>query len=189
MCVGGGGGGGHLLEAVVQQGELFVSPHHRRRQRVLGEATLRLLVRKQELSGAVGALVPREPALGVKVALVVRVLPLIFVVIVTFIAVTYLKTTKKSISNRRGKDGLLEAPHRDFHELSTRIIFLKLPHTVTSSPCTSAAAVSLHDEVVVQDVVGVVVVKVFVQSSHDVGVHVEPRTWVSTHNKRSRKQA
>lgn len=38
-------------------------------------------------------------------------------------------------------------------------------------------AVGLQDEVVVQDVVGVVVVKVFVQSGYDVGVHVQTGTW------------
>lgn len=59
---------------------------------------------------------------------------------------------------------------------------------MTSLLCTSAATVGLDDEVVVQDVVGVVVVKVFVQSGHDVGVHVEPRPWMTKRNKRKHKR-
>lgn len=46
--------------------------------------------------------------------------------------------------------------------------------------CGSARTVGFDDEIIVQDVVGVVVVEVFVERRHDVGVHVEPRSWAKT---------
>lgn len=80
----------YLLKAVVQQAELLVPPHHRGRQRVLCEPTLRLQVHEQKLSTvAVFIFVTREPALRVKVAFLVCVLPLIIIsAFVMFTAVT-----------------------------------------------------------------------------------------------------
>lgn len=86
----------YLLEAVVQQAELLVPPHHRRRQRVLRESTLRLLVREQKLTAVVYVLLTGKPALGVKVVLLVSVLPLIIIIIlitsVTEITTSFIQT-------------------------------------------------------------------------------------------------
>ena len=79
----------HLFEAVVQQGELLVPPHHGRRHRVLGESTLRLFVHKEKLrAAAFHVLVARKPAFRVKVAFLVCVLPLIIIIIVIIIAIS-----------------------------------------------------------------------------------------------------
>ena len=72
----------YLFEAVVQQSELLVPPHHRRRHRVLCESTLRLLVHEQELSTA-AVLIARKPAFRVEVAFLVCVLPLVIIVLIS----------------------------------------------------------------------------------------------------------
>lgn len=73
----------HLFKAVVQQGELLVPPHHRRSQRVLSEATLRLLVHEQKLSTSAvpfRVLVAGKTAFRVKVAFLICVLPLVIII-------------------------------------------------------------------------------------------------------------
>lgn len=80
----------HLFKAVVQQGELLVPPHHRRSQRVLSEATLRLLVHEQKLSTSAvpfRVLVAGKTAFRVKVAFLICVLPLV-IIIVTVSSIT-----------------------------------------------------------------------------------------------------
>lgn len=44
----------------------------------------------------------------------------------------------------------------------------------------SARPVGFDDKVIIQDVVGVLIVEVVVERSHDVGVHVQPRSWGKT---------
>lgn len=104
----------HLLEAVVEEGELLVPPHHGRRERVIRESTLRLAVHEHELSHVgftvlVGHTACRVVALLIIIIIIslVRVLPLFIIITFTVVFKGY-----ELIIQSRKLDSVLTLLHK-----------------------------------------------------------------------------
>lgn len=79
-------GWSYLFKALIQKGELVISPHNRRRHRILWEATLRLFLHEQELFHLAiftSALVIRQGAVWVKV-IILALITILFLIVNIF---------------------------------------------------------------------------------------------------------